>query len=402
MQHLSVRELVTIGELKKGRYPFCISYRQGRHADGSPRRRREYFQTRKEAMVAAREKKIELLDEGGAEDDISTPERRAVIAARDAFDRLPPRADGRQHTLALAVDFYTQHCLRIQKAAITRDFADSYVLRKETVGMSHRHIKDLRCRLDAFCSVFGGLELREIGAPEIEKWLAGLGLSNQSLLNYRRVVSGMFRAAEKEGYVEANPAASIPVGKVHFHGETIRPEEMRALLAAANPKVVPMLAIGGFAGLREAEVGRLDWRDIRLGEKVIVLGSHITKTSRRRVVEMPNNLVEWLTPHSRAEGRVVAPNARWLVEAARRKAGFGKPGTESKAEKSAGIMLRGWPTNALRHSAASYRLASTRDLAATALWLGNSPAVVERHYKSLVTADDAAKWWNIRPEQPQS
>ena len=41
---------------------------------------------------------------------------------------------------------------------------------------------------------------------------------------------------------------------------------------------------------------------------------------------------------------------------------------------------------ALRHSCASYRLAETGDAARTAYELGNSAAMVHRHYKALVRA----------------
>ena len=44
-------------------------------------------------------------------------------------------------------------------------------------------------------------------------------------------------------------------------------DELRALLEAAQrtqPSVVPMLAIGAFAGLRDAEIKRLDWNEVDL------------------------------------------------------------------------------------------------------------------------------------------
>ena len=37
------------------------------------------------------------------------------------------------------------------------------------------------------------------------------------------------------------------------------PEEMRKILHAAPPHLIPILAIGEFAGIRVAELKRLDW-----------------------------------------------------------------------------------------------------------------------------------------------
>ena len=59
-----------------------------------------------------------------------------------------------------------------------------------------------------------------------------------------------------------------------------------------------------------------------------------------------------------------------------------------------------WKFNALRHSYASYRFALTNDAGRVAGECGNSAAVVHRHYRELVKAADAERWFNVRPEAP--
>jgi integrase len=59
------------------------------------------------------------------------------------------------------------------------------------------------------------------------------------------------------------------------------------------------LAIAAFAGLRLAEVSRLDWRDVRLSEKLIVVSAENAKTAARRLVPISDNLAAWLTPHAK-------------------------------------------------------------------------------------------------------
>jgi hypothetical protein len=56
-----------------------------------------------------------------------------------------------------------------------------------------------------------------------------------------------------------------------------------------------------------------------------------------------------------------------------------------------------WGSNALRASALSYRLAETKDAAATALEMGNSPAVLLRDYRELTTDAEAQDWFAINP-----
>jgi hypothetical protein len=57
-----------------------------------------------------------------------------------------------------------------------------------------------------------------------------------------------------------------------------------------------------------------------------------------------------------------------------------------------------WPSNALRHSFGSYHLAQFKDAAALALQMGNSPAMIFRHYRELVRPKDAAEYWALKPE----
>jgi hypothetical protein len=56
-----------------------------------------------------------------------------------------------------------------------------------------------------------------------------------------------------------------------------------------------------------------------------------------------------------------------------------------------------WGSNALRASALSYRLAETKDAAATALEMGNSPAVLLRDYRELTTEAEAKGWFGVNP-----
>ena len=56
-----------------------------------------------------------------------------------------------------------------------------------------------------------------------------------------------------------------------------------------------------------------------------------------------------------------------------------------------------WPHNALRHSFGSYHLAMHNDDLKTAFQMGNSPTMVHRHYKALVTKSEAERFWALRP-----
>jgi hypothetical protein len=59
-----------------------------------------------------------------------------------------------------------------------------------------------------------------------------------------------------------------------------------------------------------------------------------------------------------------------------------------------------WKANGLGHSYASYRFAQIGDAGRVAGELGNSAAVVHRHYCELVKPADAQKWFAVAPEAP--
>ena len=54
-----------------------------------------------------------------------------------------------------------------------------------------------------------------------------------------------------------------------------------------------------------------------------------------------------------------------------------------------------WKSNALRHSFASYRLADVKDAARVALEMGNSPSMLFRNYRELVTEKQATEWFSV-------
>jgi integrase len=60
--------------------------------------------------------------------------------------------------------------------------------------------------------------------------------------------------------------------------------------------------------------------------------------------------------------------------------------------------IKRWPSNALRHSFASYHLAHFKDAAALALELGHTDAgLVFQHYREIVKPKEAEKYWNLVP-----
>jgi integrase len=163
-------------------------------------------------------------------------------------------------------------------------------------------------------------------------------------------------------------------------------DELRALLEAANrvaPDVLPMLAIGAFAGLREAEIQRLDWNEIDFARGHIEVKAAKAKSARRRIVPIQANLAAWLQPYSGMTGAVVPAGARRKLARVREAA-----------------KLTRWPNNGLRHSFASYRLAAIHDAPRVSVELGHtSPQMLYSTYRELVLPQEAERYWKIVPTE---
>ena len=251
---------------------------------------------------------------------------------------------------------------------------------KAARGASERYLRDLRGRLNKFAAAFQK-DARNVTTPEIQAWLDSQKLGTQSYANNRRVLSVLFEFCVARGYASDNPVARVENVKVHNREiQIFTPSEVSKLLSAASSDFLPTLALGAFAGLRSAEIERLEWSAIDLKAGHIVVGADAAKTASRRIVPIAGNLAEWLAPYAERTGKVWTGG--WLYKA------------QQDTANAAGVT---WKKNGARHSFASYSFALCADAGRVAGYCGNSPAVIHRHYKQLCTPADAQKFFSIKP-----
>jgi integrase len=338
------------------------------------RRAIRFFVTEREAKAFAREKEIELAQEGRRRSGITPEDRRAIeMAAERGFSILD------------AVNHYAAHVAVVAKSVSVNSAIDELLDIRTAENRSAVHLADLKYRLRAFAQEYGDRLVAEVATRDVDAWLTGLACGAQTKANHRRAVHNLFGFALSRGYCSSNPVSSamkikVPPAKIGI----LTVSQVQALLAACQPEILPSVTIGMFAGLRVSEIGKLDWRDIDLKRGFIEVGASKTKTARRRLVHISENLSVWLAPHFQGNGRV-----RPSLDTYRYKF--------AKALKTSGI--KHWPDNALRHSFASYHLAAYQDAAATALQLGHTESrTLFAHYRELVHAEDALAYWQIKPD----
>ena len=289
-------------------------------------------------------------------------------------------------TLWDATEFYLEHLERTKDSVFVSVAAADYQESKKRAKLSAKHLDDIRLRLGRFVAAFGDRPIKGIVPGEIESWLHELALSPQSINNYRAIVRAFFSYALKRELVEKNPVASVDKVKlVDKAPEIFTPKQLADLLAAADPSLLPALALQAFAGLRTAEVLRMEWSEVDLVRGFVNVAAHKSKTARRRLIPIAQNLAEWLRPYAQMSGPVYSTKSRNYhadIEALR-----------------SSIDLSTWPNNGLRHSFASYHLAFHQDAAALMLQMGHTTTrEIFEAYLELVRPDEAVEYWNIRPQ----
>ncbi len=261
-----------------------------------------------------------------------------------------------------------------------RFFADP-----ETKKRSKFYLDDLGKRWRRFEEHFGPETMATDIMPEsVREWLHSLPVSDLTKGNFHRNIAPVFAYALNAGLVPENPFRKVRKPSVAgADGVAVfTPGQLRALLKAAHPDWLPVLALAGFAGLRPEELRRLTWEDIDMAGGFIEVNASKSKTGQRRLVTLSPTLRAWLKPYSAHEGAIVPANERKLRLAAM---------TAAKVER--------WPVDVLRHSFASYHLAAHGKIDDTALELGHSSTkMLFKHYREAVKPAAAKAWWALRPE----
>lgn len=295
-------------------------------------------------------------------------------------------------TMDEVVRYYLDKRPRQIPRKLLKEVADEMVEAREAAqkrkGGSTRWVEALNNRLKKLTNRFS-CPIGNITVAEMEAFLLDPkhGWSERTRFNIQQTAALLFNFARRKGYLEPGETIIDKMDRVEKptpDPKVFRTDALARLLKAAreqNPKLVPYIAIGAFAGLRSIEISRLNWEDhVDFEEGVIRLPSEITKTGRRRTVQMHKTLLEWLLPFKGSTGKVVPYRRihKFL-------------GSVAKAAK-----VR-WLQNGLRHSCISYGMVIEPNAHLWAEQSGHSVAVLQTNYKQLVAKKDAEVWFALTP-----
>ncbi len=321
-----------------------------------------------------------------------TPELESLVAARRV---LAPnyalhvaveehaQAVGRlgKATLREAVEFFLRHNRPDVPRLRLDEIAEQFAASRRQAGLSDHYVKQCRKTVTDLAKAFPGSTLPDLKTAELETWLGGLPFAAKTKNGMRIILVACGNWAEGRGYLIKGGSpfpAMVRYKETKSAVSIFTPENVGSLLAKADATLRPFIALGAFAGLRMAELSRLDWKEVDLERGFILVEASKAKTQRRRLVPISDNLKLWLTPYKQVSGPVCL---------------------HKRPQIAAGRLCKGftWQENGLRHSFISYRLATVNNTAQVALEAGNSPQTIFEHYRELVMPEAAKAWFGLRP-----
>ncbi len=339
-------------------------------------RERKTFREREDAQTFFDTAKIQQENYGTAALSISDGLR---VEATECSRRLALHGK----SLRDATEFYLAHLNAVTNSKPVKDTVKEFTAELKANGMRDRYVGDVEDRLARFERSFGSSMVATITGKQISDWLRVLGVGWLTRNTFRLRLSALFSFALRSGYVAENPVEKVEKAKGHSAEIGILTVAQTAkLMEQASEETLPYWAIGAFAGLRTAELERLEWSDVDFEGGYIQVRARHAKTASRRLVPMQENLRQWLSNYRDAKGSVCPSSAlRKKLDADRERAG----------------LLENWPNNALRHGYGSYRLPVLGDANRLSLEMGNSREMVFKHYRELVKPRQAEAYWQIAP-----
>ncbi|HEY1792272.1 MAG TPA: hypothetical protein VGG34_05095 [Opitutaceae bacterium] len=355
-------------------------------------RLREKFADEDEAIRAARSKAEQLAigREEGAQLTRSDRDEleiaRALAGESTVKAALEEWAHARQvigGPLLPAAEFWAARNRGGHKHIKIGELATVYLKAKTAAGIqtvrNHNHI------FDELKADFGDRSLDGVGAAELGTWLARR--EHPSTRNtFRKQLVALWRWAQRQGNLPrevkteaelTDRAAEAPLEIGIISPATY--QKLLELFRAKHHEYLAPLVLAGFCGLRRGEIHAQRWEDIELERGHLRVSKGKRGTPARRIVTISDSAVAWLLLCADRKGDVCTNLAIDRIR---------------NIARCAKITL---PENCFRHSFVSYNVAATGNIAETALEAGNSVAVIHKHYRELVTKDEGAAWFGIRP-----
>jgi integrase len=281
--------------------------------------------------------------------------------------------------------FYREHA-QTQTVALA-DVCDAF--EASIAGRSAKHKKSVKGHLKKFKATFAG-PIQKVTVAALDDYLLTMP-HPKTRKNHRGTICSVFKFAQRKGFLPHGPTAADRTESPRTEPAdppTLSPQDLESMLSGCeDQKLKAFLAVGAFSGIRSAEIQRLRWKDIK--DDCVVLGSDKTKTKRRRLAEVADNLKLWVNDLRGSEEELITypeEEYSYLYKSL------------AKLCKKTGVQ---WGHNCLRHTFVSAHLEVHKDPPRTCKTSGHSLDTLLTCYLKLIPLDQAKAWFEIKPKDTE-
>lgn len=416
-----MKEPVIVSEITHAKCSHAVMY----PGEGG-KRKRKYFTSETDALDFAKKRRAELGVNGSDFGTITDAERSAVTCWR-AF-----AAENDAPDLLVVIREHIARWNQTNASKTLTQALESFIAHQEAEGACARHIASIRSRIDRLTgntkdTVTKKYKIGENGDKLVSSitveffsdWLDGLRgtradkagdkLSLTTRDNLKKTCRTFFAFCISRGWMATNPVPIAAKKRTRGHRIAKRtapvimlPGDVEKFLHKAEevaPLILPFWLVKFFAGIRDAEAGRMDWSMIDLKNNFITLPAEITKTGDLRKVKIEPTLADWLAPLAKKSGPLspgVTPSRYYYKKVLRH---LRKPDKiDGKQKRGTKPKVFIFPSNAARHSYGTYHLFHFRNPGETAIQLGHkgNPTMLWEHYANPAAEEHAGAFWAIK------
>jgi hypothetical protein len=197
-----------------------------------------------------------------------------------------------------AVRYFNQFNRGVDRKEVN-ELIDDFIASRRASGVTESYLRMVRRYVVRFGKFTRGRMLPDLRARDLDDFLQQESALAAITKNYaRKHVLTFCRWAVGRGFLaqdwsefDGAMTYQVPVKDV---GIFTSDEMGRMLKASGGLLATPFLAIGAFAGLRSAEIERLDWKNVNFERGFIEVRAETCKTRARRLVPICENLRAWL------------------------------------------------------------------------------------------------------------
>lgn len=314
----------------------------------------------------------------------------ALWGSRVRFSPAPPRQPNglelqtASDTIGMPCSNNCPDCCPKSESISIGSAIEKLLVAKELSKRRPAYIRSLRQYLRQFSRGRESQPLSSFSPDLIEEWFSSRRESASAQRSNLGRLGSLFSLGVRRGWIRENPINRIEKATIdQVPPRILTASQCERLMSYVRDRETESMAwfvLCLFAGIRPHEADRLTWESVRGG--TVVVDAAASKVRRRRVVTLMPSAGEWISHAQEKGGRLPLPYStrRRAVRRARVHLGFSS-----------------WPQDVLRHTCASYWVAEVRDVGRVSLELGNSPSILLRHYRELVTREESDRFWKIKP-----